>query len=121
MPPEALLESNSVIDSRCVACKSFRIRTTAVFALAMDLLADLAVLRKKPAHCQPTGRPPQPVDRLGLASSVAVAIGTGIATILAGLQPFVIGVITPSPGSIQPAATSHPQVMCPASRGADGV
>jgi hypothetical protein len=33
-----------------------------------------------------------------LASSVTVAIRTGIATIiLAGLQPFVIGVITPVP------------------------
>jgi hypothetical protein len=80
-----------------------------IFAMTMGLLADLAVLRKNGFTA---GRL---VDLHSLwtvsawASSVAVAIGTGIATIiLAGLQPFVIGVITPSPASTPPAATSHP-------------
>jgi hypothetical protein len=80
-----------------------------IFALTMGLLADLAVLRKNGFTA---GRL---IDLHSLwtvsawASSVAVAIGTGIATIiLAGLQPFVIGVITPSPPSTPPAATSHP-------------
>jgi hypothetical protein len=80
----------------------------------MGLLADLSVLHKNgftasrlvDLHSLWTGS--------ALASSVAVAIGAGIATIiLAGLQPFVIGVITPSPASsprapTPPAATSHP-------------
>lgn len=80
-----------------------------IFALTMGLLADLAVLRKNGFTAS------RLVDLHSLwtvsawASSVAVAIGTGIATIiLAGLQPFVIGVITPSPASTPPAATSHP-------------
>jgi hypothetical protein len=80
-----------------------------IFALTMGLLADLAVLRKNGFTAS------RLVDLHSLwtvsawASTVAVAIGTGIATIiLAGLQPFVIGVITPSPASTPPAATSHP-------------
>ena len=80
-----------------------------IFALTMGLLADLAVLRKNGFTA---GRL---IDLHSLwtvsawASSVAVAIGAGIATIiLAGLQPFVIGVITPSPPSTPPTATSHP-------------
>jgi hypothetical protein len=80
-----------------------------IFALTMGLLADLAVLRKNGFTAS------RLVDIHSLwtvsawASSVAVAIATGIATIiLAGLQPFVIGVITPSPASTPPAATSHP-------------
>ncbi len=81
-----------------------------IFALTMGLLADLAVLRNNGFTAS------RLVDLHSLwtvsawASSVAVAIGTGVATIiLAGLQPFVIGVITPSPPSTPPpAATSHP-------------
>jgi hypothetical protein len=79
-----------------------------IFALTMGLLADLAVLRKNGLTAS------RLVDLHSLwtvsawASSVAVAIGTGIATIIvAGLQPFVIGVVTPSPASNPPAATSH--------------
>jgi hypothetical protein len=78
-----------------------------IFALTMGLLADLAVLRKHGFNAD------RLVDVHSLwtisawASSFAIAIGTGIATILlAGLQPFVIGVITPSPPSTPPAATS---------------
>jgi hypothetical protein len=74
----------------------------------MGLLTDLAVLRKNGFTAS------RLVDLHSLwtvsawASSVAVAMGTGIATIiLAGLQPFVIGVITPSPASPPPAASSH--------------
>ena len=80
-----------------------------IFALTMGLLADLAVLRKNGFTA---GRL---VDLHSLwtvsawASSIAVAIAAGIATIiLAGLQPFVIGVITPSPPSTPPASVSHP-------------
>ena len=80
-----------------------------IFALTMGLLADLAVLRKNGFTAT------RLVDLHSLwtisawASSVTVAIGTGIATIIiAGLQPFVIGVITPSPPSTPPAASSHP-------------
>lgn len=80
-----------------------------IFALTMGLLADLAVLRK---HGFTAGRL---VDLHSLwtvsawASSVVVAVATGVATIvLAGLQPFVIGVITPSQPSAPPASASHP-------------
>jgi hypothetical protein len=80
-----------------------------IFALTMGLLADLAVLRK---HGFTADRL---VDVHSLwtisawASTFAVAIATGIATIIiAGLQPFVIGVITPSPPSTPPASASHP-------------
>jgi hypothetical protein len=83
-----------------------------IFALTMGLLADLAVLRKNGFTA---GRL---VDLHSLwtisawASSITVAIGTGIATIIiAGLQPFVIGVITPSTPatpSTPPPASSHP-------------
>ena len=80
-----------------------------IFALTMGLLADLAVLRKNGFTSS------RLVDLHSLwtvsawTSSVAVAIGTGIATIiLAGLQPFVIGVVAPSPATTPPAATSHP-------------
>ena len=75
------------------------------FAMTMGILADRAVLRK---YGQPTRRL---IDLHNLwtvsawASSVAVALATGIATlVLAGLQPFVIGVLSPAS---PPAATSH--------------
>jgi hypothetical protein len=43
------------------------------------------------------------------ASSITVAVGAGIATIiLVGLQPFVIGAFTPSPTPTPPAAVSGP-------------
>jgi hypothetical protein len=80
-----------------------------IFALTMGLMADLAVLRK---HRFAAGRL---VDLhslwtvSALASSIVVAVGTGIATIvLTGLQPFVIGVITSSQPSTPPASVSHP-------------
>jgi hypothetical protein len=80
-----------------------------IFAVTMGLLADVAVLHKNGFTAS------RLVDLHSLwtvsawASSVAVAIGAGIATIiLAGLQPFVIGVITPSQSSTPPpTATSH--------------
>ena len=78
-----------------------------IFAMTMGILADLAVLRE---HGFAAGRL---IDLHSFwtvsawASSVALAIGTGIATIiLAGLQPFVIGVITPSSPAPPPPATS---------------
>ncbi|TVZ05075.1 hypothetical protein EAS64_10680 [Trebonia kvetii] len=83
-----------------------------IFAMTMGLLADLAVLRKNGFT------PGRLVDLHSLwavsawASSVTLAVATGIATIiLAGLQPFVIGIVTPSNPSTPntpPAATSHP-------------
>ena len=80
-----------------------------IFALSMGLLADLAVLRKNGFA------PSRLVDLHSLwtvsawASSVVVAVGTGVATIiLAGLQPFVIGVITPTSPTTPPASASHP-------------
>ena len=76
------------------------------FALTLGVLADRAVLRK---YGIPTSRL---VDLHNFwtvsawASSVAVATATGIATvIIAGLQPFVIGVTNPAP-TPPPAATS---------------
>jgi hypothetical protein len=81
-----------------------------IFALTMGLLADLAVLRR---HGFTADRL---VDLHSLwtvsawASSVVVAVGTGVATVIvAGLQPFVIGVITPSQSTTPPAAVSHQQ------------
>jgi hypothetical protein len=82
------------------------------FAMTLGILADRAVLHR---HRIPTGRL---VDLHNFwtvsawASSVAIAVATGIATvIIAGLQPFVIGVIsppaTPSPAT-SPAPTSTP-------------
>jgi hypothetical protein len=81
------------------------------FAMTLGILADRAVLHK---HNFPTARL---VDLHNLwtvsawASAVGVAVATGIATVIVvGLQPFVIGVITPSsptPPS-QPAAVSPP-------------
>lgn len=80
-----------------------------IFALTMGLLSDLAVLRKNGFT------PGRLVDLHSLwtisawASSITVAVATGIATIiLAGLQPFVIGVVTPSTPSTPPASVSHP-------------
>jgi hypothetical protein len=79
-----------------------------IFSLIMGLLADLAVLRHNGLTTD------RLVDLHSLwtvsawASSVVVAVGTGVATvIIAGLQPFVIGVITPSQPSTPPAAVSH--------------
>ena len=69
----------------------------ATFATTLGILADRAVLRK---YRLPAGRL---VDLHNLwtvspwASTLGVALATGIATVLiAGLQPFVIGLITPS-------------------------
>ena len=79
------------------------------FAMTLGILADRAVLHK---YRFPTRRL---VDLHNLwtvsawASSVAVAVGTGLATvIIVGLQPFVIGVITPSSPTppTQPATSS---------------
>ncbi len=74
------------------------------FAMTLGILADRAVLRK---YGLPTRRL---IDLHNLwivsawASSVAVTLATGIATlVLAGLQPFVIGVLSPAS---PPAATS---------------
>ena len=79
-----------------------------IFALSMGLLADLAVLR---SHGFTAGRLTDLHSLWSIsawASSVVVAVATGIATIiLAGLQPFVIGVITPTQPSSPPAAVSH--------------
>jgi hypothetical protein len=78
------------------------------FAMTLGILADRAVLRE---YGLPAARL---VDLHNLwtvsawASSVAVAVATGTATaIIVGLQPFVIGVITPSTAAQPPAATSH--------------
>lgn len=78
------------------------------FAMTLGILADRAVLQE---HGFPAARL---VDLHNLwtvsawASSVAVAVATGLATvIIVGLQPFVIGVITPSTNVQPPAATSH--------------
>jgi hypothetical protein len=76
------------------------------FAMTLGLLADRAVLLK---HDLPTRRL---VDLHNLwtisawASSVAVAVAAGVAAvIIAGLQPFVIGVINPSSPAPHPAAS----------------
>jgi hypothetical protein len=67
------------------------------FAMTLGILADRAVVQK---YHFPTARL---IDLHNLwtvsawASSVAVAVATGLATVIVvGLQPFVIGVITPS-------------------------
>ena len=77
------------------------------FAMTLGILADRAVLNK---YHFPAARL---VDLHNLwwlsawASAVGVAVATGIATvIIVGLQPFVIGVITPS----SPAQPSPPSV-----------
>jgi hypothetical protein len=76
-----------------------------IFALTMGLLADLAVLRK---NGYTVGRLVD-LHSLWTVSAWASSIAAGIATIiLAGLQPFVIGVITPAPPSAPLASVSHP-------------
>lgn len=82
------------------------------FTMTIGVLADRRVLLKYGS------RPGRLVDVHNLwsvsawASSVAVAIGAAAATlIIAGLQPFVIGVISPptsTPASTPPSAVSHP-------------
>lgn len=83
----------------------------ATFATTLGILADRAVLRK---YRLPVGRL---VDLHNLwtvsawASTLGIAIATGIATVLiAGLQPFVIGLITPS-------TTPSPTIAAPHSPG----
>jgi len=78
------------------------------FAMILGILADRSVLRRREL---PTGRL---IDLHNLwvvpawASSVAVAVATGIATIIVvGLQPFVIGVITPSTPKPPPAVVMN--------------
>ncbi len=80
------------------------------FAMTLGIFADRAVLRK---HGVPTGRL---IDLHNLwtvsawASSVAIAVATGIATVLiAGLQPFVIGVTSPATPPSPPAASQSSQ------------
>jgi hypothetical protein len=81
-----------------------------IFALSMGLLADLAVLRRNGFTAGRLTDLHSLWTISAWASSVVVAVATGIATIvLAGLQPFVIGVITPSQPSTPPAAVSNQQ------------
>lgn len=84
----------------------------ATFATTLGVLADRAVLRK---YRLPLGRL---VDVHNLwtvsawASALGVAAATGIATVLiAGLQPFVIGLITPSTTPVQPALHATPPAV----------
>ena len=81
------------------------------FAMTLGLLADRAVLHK---HRFPTARLLDLHNLwtvLAWASAVGVAVATGIATVIVvGLQPFVIGVITPSSPTPPP---SPPAVVSP--------
>ncbi|MEV3915001.1 hypothetical protein [Streptomyces canus] len=78
------------------------------FSMTLGVLADRQVLIK---HGFRPGRLVEVHNMWSVtawASSVAIAVGTGVATlIIAGLQPFVIGVISP-PTSDSPQVTSQP-------------
>ncbi|MFI9836275.1 hypothetical protein ACIHFD_04530 [Nonomuraea sp. NPDC051941] len=79
------------------------------FAMTLGILADRSVLTAS-GH-----RTARLVDIHNLwslsawASSITVAVATGVATILlAGLQPFVIGIINPAPAPTPPSAVGQP-------------
>ncbi|WP_406123729.1 hypothetical protein OHQ89_16210 [Streptomyces canus] len=102
--------STALGDPSASAWKSTGLLAIQLFAFSMTIgvLADRQVLIK---HGFRPGRLVEVHNMWSVtawASSVAIAVGTGVATlIIAGLQPFVIGVISP-PTSNSPQVTSQP-------------
>lgn len=82
---------------------------TIAFALTLGIVADARVLTKADLPWRRLAD----LHNLGTltvwASSVGAAVATGVVTIiLAGLQPFVLAMITPEPARPTPAVAPQP-------------